>query len=125
MWKEDIDKLLGREVTGFALSNDSETLSLSFRDGGSADLVTEGDCCSTTWIESIDTPEYLKGTIQAIENIDMPSLGNTPTPKRGYVDEVQYYGLKITTDKGSAVIDYRNDSNGYYGGSINLHMPRL
>ena len=33
---------------------------------------------------------------------------------------VAYYGLKITTDNGRAVIDYRNSSNGYYGGSLEL-----
>lgn len=29
-----------------------------------------------------------------------------------------YYGCKITTGKGYALIDYRNSSNGYYGGSL-------
>ena len=28
------------------------------------------------------------------------------------------YGVKITTDKGHIVIDYRNASNGYYGGNL-------
>lgn len=27
-------------------------------------------------------------------------------------------GFKVTTDKGVIVIDYRNASNGYYGGSL-------
>ena len=48
----------------------------------------------------------------------MPNLGNVPTEHRDQVDEVQYYGLKITTERGRAMIDYRNDSNGYYGGWI-------
>ena len=33
-------------------------------------------------------------------------------------DEVEFYGLSIKTDKGEIVIDYRNSSNGYYGGSL-------
>jgi hypothetical protein len=36
------------------------------------------------------------------------------------VDVVAYYGLKITTETGIAVLDYRNDSNGYYGGSLEV-----
>ena len=43
----------------------------------------------------------------------MPDLGDMPD-----CDCVQYYGAKITTNKGDMVIDYRNDSNGYYGGDI-------
>jgi hypothetical protein len=43
----------------------------------------------------------------------MPDLGEMPDR-----DVVAYYGLKVTTDKGEMVVDYRNDSNGYYGGSL-------
>jgi hypothetical protein len=31
---------------------------------------------------------------------------------------IAFYGLKITTDKGDIIIDYRNSSNGYYGGNL-------
>lgn len=123
MTNKETAKLVGRDVTGYVLSDDNETLRLSFRDGGTEELRTESECCSITWIESIDTPEYLNGVIQEIENIDMPDRGNIATQKRESVDEVKYYGLKITTDKGIAVIDYRNDSNGYYGGDLILATP--
>ena len=33
-------------------------------------------------------------------------------------DVIQFYGFKVSTDKGVLVIDYRNESNGYYGGSL-------
>jgi hypothetical protein len=89
------------------------------------DIVLEpyGDCCSSTWIESIDIVENLLGaTIQKIEDIDMPQKGNVGTLNHPYVDQVAYYGLRITTDKGVSVLDYRNDSNGYYGGSVLIHF---
>ncbi len=35
-------------------------------------------------------------------------------------DCLQFYGYKITTDKGDATIEFRNSSNGYYGGSIGI-----
>lgn len=56
----------------------------------------------------------------AVEEIAMPNLGNVDGVYRQDCDCVEYYGLKITTDKGRAVIDYRNNSNGYYGGSLEL-----
>ena len=46
-------------------------------------------------------------------------------PDRGHVSEyceypdcLRFYGLKVTTEKGRATIDYRNNSNGFYGGSL-------
>lgn len=33
-------------------------------------------------------------------------------------DYLQYYGVQINTDKGAFTLEYRNSSNGYYGGSL-------
>ena len=89
------------------------------------DIVIEprGDCCSITWIESIDLvgPLVCGAIIQNIEDIEMPSLGNKGTLNHTRVDQVTYYGLKITTNKGISILDYRNDSNGYYGGEVMLY----
>jgi len=43
-----------------------------------------------------------------------------PAESMTSVDEVAYYGLRITTTKGRAVLDYRNTSNGYYGGGLDV-----
>lgn len=109
---------IGRTITGYVLAEDNESITFQFAAGDAITLVAYGDCCSHTWIESIDLPSNLLGTVQEVEEIDMPDLGNIPTTKEDFVDQVAYYGLKITTNKGSAVIDYRNNSNGYYGGSL-------
>ena len=47
-------------------------------------------------------------------DLDLP--GSVRNDEEFYCLEV--YGLKITTDKGDLVIDYRNSSNGYYGGNL-------
>lgn len=74
----------------------------------------DGECCSRTWIESVDDPDILIGAeIQSVVDIDMPNLGQLEG-----CDVVRYYGCQIITEKGSCVIDYRNDSNGYYGGNL-------
>lgn len=36
-----------------------------------------------------------------------------------YVEELEDYGEKLSTQKGVCDIVYRNSSNGYYGGYIN------
>lgn len=63
--------------------------------------------------------EFLKGkefpcTVTGVQDIEMPDLGQ---PDDEY-DVVAYYGCKISTNKGDIVIDYRNSSNGYYGGNL-------
>lgn len=68
----------------------------------------DGDCCSSTWIESVEMPAGgLPAKILAATNLDLPSQEN-----------IRFYGLKLTTDKGDLVLDYRNESNGYYGGNL-------
>lgn len=116
------DKLLGQTVVATVLASDRQTLQLYTLSGHMFLLQTVGDCCSSTWIEAIDGEDALYGTIKAVEDIEMPDLGDVPTGHHESVDCVQYYGLRITTNKGRAVIDYRNDSNGYYGGSIEVYQ---
>lgn len=41
-------------------------------------------------------------------------LGKAPVED----EYLQFYGFKIQTQKGDVVIEYRNSSNGYYGGNL-------
>ena len=50
-------------------------------------------------------------------------LGNEDKEDDGVSEYIQYYGLKITTNKSRCTIDYRNSSNGYYGGYLDLVSP--
>jgi hypothetical protein len=75
-----------------------------------------GDCCSVSWIETFDNADQLKGEILSIEELELPQepegldLSN--------YDVLAIYGYSIKTEKGQFVLDFRNDSNGYYGGSL-------
>ena len=117
---EKYEQLIGETVQSFSLNPDRDQLTLTMKSGNTFVLETEGDCCSITWIEHIDGEEALTGTIQQVNDIPMPGYGDVPTLHRPVVDVVGYYGLQIITNNGYSVIDYRNDSNGYYGGSISL-----
>lgn len=70
-------------------------------------------------MEDLDDPQALLGTVREVVDLEMPHLGNVSgkhyRPEYG-VDEVAYYGLKITTEHGRCTIDFRNTSNGCYGG---------
>ena len=123
--------LIGKRIHSFELNPDRTELSIfietpDFSLWEKYKFIVEGECCSITWFESMDAPEVLiGGIVSSVEDIDMPDLGSKGTINHPYVDHVVYYGLKVTTDKGVCVIDYRNDSNGYYGGSVTLTQGEL
>lgn len=78
-------------------------------------VYVEADCCSYTWIESIELPALgLPFTVLAVEDLDLPG-SDDDHPEFDYL---QVYGCKITTNKGDMIIDFRNSSNGYYGGNL-------
>ena len=107
-------------------------------------LVVEGDCCSTSWIESVIEESSIVGhTILSWEDLelnDQPANGKTcvrcgasheitrdenyakdePDYDLSFHDSLSFYGLALNTEAGRCVIDFRNDSNGYYGGSITV-----
>lgn len=103
--------LIGRTLTGLKVASDCKALLFQTTEG---DVVAkcDGDCCSETWVESIELPTSFPALVSEVEDIPL----NEGADDRG--GELKFYGLKITTDKGHIVIDYRNESNGYYGGCL-------
>lgn len=108
--------LVGKTITAIDIAEDREALRFVLADG---ELIvrTDADCCSYTWIEHVELPALgFPAVVVAIEDLDMPD--GAPSEFRKDPDSLQFYGCKITTDRGEIAIDYRNDSNGYYGGSL-------
>ena len=113
------EALIGRQVTKVEVSPDREKITFTTTTGNVV-LSVYSDCCSYTWIEEISDLPALFGTISEVNNLDMPDLGSLSTQYCPAPDEVQYYGLQIITEHGRCTIDYRNSSNGYYGGSLDV-----
>lgn len=108
------NKLIGKKIKAVHLDDDKESISFETEDGESIVARCDGDCCSRTWIEHIEGMDYLIGaTVANVEDIEM-----NREPTDADYTYTQYYGCRITTDKGHCIIDYRNESNGYYGGSL-------
>ncbi|UAW58719.1 hypothetical protein ASO78B_015 [Escherichia phage vB_EcoS_ASO78B] len=108
------NKLIGKKIVDVKIAEDKLAMLFVCDNGEELVVRVDADCCSYTWIESVEMPALgLPFTIIGCEDLAMPDLGDIPG-----CDYVQYYGAKITTNKGDMVIDYRNDSNGYYGGEI-------
>lgn len=107
--------LVGKTLVAVKVAKDR--LAILFRLGDGEEVIArcDADCCSYTWIEHVEIPS-LPGVVVAVEDIQMPDA----TPPGGKhvenPDRVQFYGLKVTLSTGHLIIDFRNDSNGYYGG---------
>ena len=114
-----MNPLIGKVITNVWLAKDKRAIKFDIENEDSIIARADGDCCSVSWIEEIDLPSMLIGKVISVEDINMPDLGQP-----NEYDLIQYYGCKITTDKGSCIIDYRNESNGYYGGNLSWPNDR-
>ena len=110
--------LVGKKVTAVYVADDKHAIRFDVEGADPIIAKVDADCCSHTWIEYVETPENLLGTVTAVEDLDMPQK-DYDTQK---YDCLTFYGCKLSTEKGSCLLDYRNESNGYYGGS--LEWPR-
>lgn len=110
----NLDELIGQDI--LSVETNADHTSIRFIVAGREPLVyyADGDCCSGSWIEHIEGVDRLVGVVKAVPDLDLPGV-----PDEGD-NVIQVYGYGITTDKGTAVIDFRNESNGYYGGSLIL-----
>ena len=111
-------ELIGKKIIRLRISEDQMELAFD-TDQGEIAYQTYGDCCSETWFADITgVRSLIGGTVSASEEVDMD--GYNVDDGRCRQDYDQAYGWKITTDKGYADIVFRNSSNGYYGGDIEL-----
>jgi len=105
---------IGKTITKVELTSCDHGIRLHFSDGTVAAGKTDGDCCSYTWIEHVSLPAMgFPATITDWRDLDLDRADQDDDG-----DVIAFYGLEIVTDRGSLVIDYRNSSNGYYGGSL-------
>ena len=105
--------LVGKTVTAIYIAEDKEAIRFDVAGEYSIVAKCDADCCSYTWIEHVTLPALgFPFLVLAEKDVEMPedmeSDGGT----------IQFYGFALETDKGDFLIDYRNSSNGYYGGSL-------
>lgn len=112
------NSLVGKTITGIKIAEDSKALLISTTAG---DLVVrvDADCCSHTWIENVELPALgFPALVTAVEELDLPADYYARHPGPAEEESLALYGAKIVTDRGEIVIDFRNESNGYYGGNL-------
>ena len=117
-------RLKGVVLRNVETRENGDRLVLTLADGSERVYVADGDCCSTSWVEHLTVPSDLEGaTVLRVSEYD---YGVEATDEqyaecethREWLDQLKVYQTVITTDRGDVVIEYRNSSNGYYGGSL-------
>jgi len=103
--------LVGKILKGVMLADDRKALRFDTVDGGEIIVRVDGDCCSNSWVEGIELPAL--GFPCVVNDLD---LADQDFHHEDGVTAM--YGCQIKTTSGDLVIDYRNESNGYYGGNL-------
>lgn len=85
-------------------------------DKGVLKVELEGDCCSRSYFTDASIDE-----IREIEPGEMISFIEESYSGSKNDGEIKYYFLHIKTDKRTLALDWRNESNGYYAGSVNFY----
>jgi hypothetical protein len=106
--------LIGKTIDKVFLAKDKGAIRFVLDNGTDIIARADGDCCSRSWIENVENAEALIGkpVIEATD-VDLDK-------EDGEIDYevIRYYGFNISTLGGTCKIDYRNSSNGYYGGNL-------
>lgn len=121
-------ELTGKTVTKVEVGEDGEFLRFTLNDGSQPTFFAYGDCCSHTWVQEVRGVTSLLN--REVRRIEIKTTKNLPSRNDGKdmddddwewgEDCVQEYGYTFYTDAGYFDIVYRNSSNGYYGGSLDL-----
>ncbi len=122
------ERIIGKTIASIELSSDKEEIDLTFSDRTRHRFRVEGECCSTSWVEHLELPpDVIGATITAVQ--EHAPISNTMSDaleaERAILQEQSesdvvkhHYYSAIATNRGQIWIEYRNSSNGYYGGSI-------
>lgn len=119
-------KLIGKEIRFVNLSSDKERFAIHLKER-TVVYGVRGYYCSYSWIEHLEMPKDVEGaTILDVEDsLGIPWDGHdcgkwndeTYLYECGH-EHLQVYQTRFRTDRGDIVLEYRNDSNGYYGGYL-------
>ena len=116
---DNVNDLVGKTIK--AIYMDTDKL-VSDTDAGLIAYVVDGDCCSTSYFYDFQgVKKLLAGNpVISTKAIDLEAPDDEDSRKG---DVVEAYGFEIVTEdpqfgEVTSVFSFRNDSNGYYGGTL-------
>lgn len=113
-----LNSLTGRTIHGIAVADGEQTMRFD-TDRGPIFIDAVGDCCSQSYFEELIGLRSLivpVGTVQPVQATEVLDYEDRAEDVDNGV--IQHYGYRIATLQGFATLAFRNESNGYYGGSL-------
>lgn len=115
-------QMVGANVTGVAWS---DSLLTFLTDRGVFSFRVEGECCSACYFNDIIGVAKLlaNGPVVSVDEIELSDRNSSD-------GETKFYGYELVTEhplwgEQTTVFSFRNESNGYYGGSLLAAGPTL
>ena len=121
-WRHDNETVyagcVGSVVKG--VHADRGDVNLFMEDGRTLTLHLDGNCCSDSYYtDTSQFDELIGAKIIGIEERDGASETPAEKPQQDDNDrKFSWHFLVFITSNGHVTIDWRNDSNGYYDGSV-------
>lgn len=109
------NQLIGKTLSAIHIASDKTAIKFDIA-GEESVIALCGEFSGTcTWVEHVELPALgLPSVVSQVDDIDINGDLDTNSGR------IESYGLKITTNKGHIIIVYRNESDGSYGGWIDL-----
>jgi len=113
-------ELIGKTIQK-ALINEDQSLIAFVTEVGNIYFIAQGDCCSETWFSDIlNVTNIFNAKVTSVRSIELPEYNVEDGRTRQQYDSV--YGYKLVSAKGETTVIFRNSSNGYYGGYVELYL---
>lgn len=104
--------LAGKPIESVEVQDDNTLLVFRLLDGRTVCYRVSEECCSESWIEHLTVPPDIRGA--EVETYDEQELGEYQKDR----ETIRIYQTSFGTPKGEIIVEYRNSSNGYYGGAL-------
>ena len=118
----DLKALIGQTITKVLVGTDDNVVVFVAENNKFFEYSIGGDCCSLSWLESINNIENMLNTpILEIHSLSLPDDYIKKAQDDPKYEVLEIWGYTIKTIKGHTDIEFRNDSNGYYSGSFDQH----
>lgn len=121
MQQPEFSSLVGRTLTAIAVSEHKDEITFSCSDGKQYKLHHVSDCCEVVTVNDVcGDLEHLLNTpiLQAEESTNSES--DPPGVAPGYRESFTWTFYRMATIKGSVVIRWLGESNGYYSESVSF-----
>lgn len=119
MLTREFNDMLNKPLSNVLLVDDGSKVSFGFQDGSRRSFRVEGDCCSYSWIEHLELPSSVAGAvITSVDDSAPITQDHDDHDSANGDDYISVYNTAFNTTYGTIVLEYRNSSNGYYGGYL-------